>query len=45
VPNKKFESQVALKIETKNLTATVAGIQKMWESTYPEYAYNGFFLG
>jgi putative ABC transport system permease protein len=43
-PSKKFESQIALKIETKNLTATVATLQKMWENTYPEYAYNGFFL-
>ncbi|WP_094572945.1 ABC transporter permease [Mucilaginibacter xinganensis] len=43
-PNKKLESQVAIKIETKNLTATVALLQKQWENMYPEYAYNGFFL-
>ena len=43
-PVKTFESQVAVKFETKNITRTVAGIQKLWESTYPEYAYNGFFL-
>jgi len=43
-PRKKFESEVAIKIETKNLTKTVATLQKQWENTYPEYAYNGFFL-
>ncbi|HEY4326947.1 MAG TPA: ABC transporter permease [Mucilaginibacter sp.] len=43
-PYKKYESQVAIKITTKNLNATVASIQKLWETTYPEYAYNGFFL-
>jgi predicted permease len=42
--NKKFESQAAVKIETKNLKNTVADIQSLWESTYPEYAYNGYFL-
>ena len=41
---KKFESQAAVKIETKNLNSTVAGIQSLWENTYPEYAYNGYFL-
>ncbi|GGH04600.1 ABC transporter permease [Mucilaginibacter phyllosphaerae] len=43
-PLKKFESVAAVKIQTKNLTNTVASIQKLWESTYPEYAYNGYFL-
>ncbi|MFB9844330.1 ABC transporter permease [Mucilaginibacter ginsenosidivorans] len=43
-PAKKFESEVAIKIQTKNLVQTVAGLQKQWESTYPEYAYNGYFL-
>jgi putative ABC transport system permease protein len=34
-----------VKIETKNLTKTVATLQKkLWEDTYPEYAYNGYFL-
>lgn len=42
--SKKFESQAAVKIETKNLKNTVADIQSLWESTYPEYAYNGYFL-
>ncbi|WP_428331292.1 ABC transporter permease [Mucilaginibacter sp.] len=43
-PRKKFESQVAIKIETKNLSKTVSKLQKQWENMYPEYAYNGFFL-
>jgi len=43
-PRKIFESEVAIKIQTKNLTKTVATLQKLWENTYPEYAYNGFFL-
>ncbi len=42
--NKKFESQVAIKLHAKDLMETTASIQKLWESTYPEYAYNGFFL-
>ncbi|MBD1392262.1 ABC transporter permease [Mucilaginibacter glaciei] len=41
---KKVESQAAVKIETKNLKATVSDIQQTWEATYPEYAYNGYFL-
>jgi len=43
-PRKSAESEVAVKIQTKNLSQTVASIQKLWESTYPEYAYNGYFL-
>jgi ABC-type antimicrobial peptide transport system permease subunit len=43
-PAKKFEGNVAIKIQTKNLSKTVAELQKMWENTYPEYAYNGYFL-
>lgn len=43
-PAKKFEGNVAIKIQTKNLSRTVAELQKMWENTYPEYAYNGYFL-
>ncbi|WP_374949091.1 ABC transporter permease [Mucilaginibacter sp.] len=41
---KKFESQAAVKIETRNLSTTVADIRSTWEATYPEYAYNGYFL-
>ena len=44
VANKKAESEVAIKVQTKNLSATVAKLQKQWEDTYPEYAYNGFFV-
>ncbi|MGZ3871766.1 MAG: ABC transporter permease [Mucilaginibacter sp.] len=43
-PRTTFESQLAIKIETKNLSKTVATLQKQWENMYPEYAYNGFFL-
>lgn len=43
-PKKNVESEVAIKIETKNLNRTVATLQKLWENTYPEYAYNGYFL-
>jgi len=43
-PQKAFESEVAVKIKTNNLSSTVASVQKLWERTYPEYAYNGFFL-
>ncbi|HEY8781776.1 MAG TPA: ABC transporter permease [Mucilaginibacter sp.] len=43
-PRKALESEVAIKIQTKNLPKTVASIQKLWENTYPEYAYNGYFL-
>ena len=41
---KAYESQVAIKIKTRDLSKTVAQLQKMWETTYPEYAYNGYFL-
>ncbi|RFZ94206.1 ABC transporter permease [Mucilaginibacter conchicola] len=37
-------SQTAVKIDTRNLTRTAKDVQKLWESTYPEYAYNGYFL-
>jgi len=43
-PQKKYESQVAIKLQTHDLAKTVASIQRLWEKTYPEYAYNGFFL-
>jgi putative ABC transport system permease protein len=43
-PRKRVESEVAIKIQTHNLNKTVATLQRLWESTYPEYAYNGFFL-
>jgi predicted permease len=43
-PNKAFESEVAVKLKLQNLQGTVAAVQKLWENTYPEYAYNGFFI-
>jgi len=43
-PRKVSESEVAVKIKTGDLTSTVAAVQKLWERTYPEFAYNGFFL-
>jgi putative ABC transport system permease protein len=43
-PSKKYESLAAVKLKSNNLVKTVAGIQSLWENTYPEYAYNGFFL-
>ena len=43
-PQKAYEQEVAVKIQTLNLANTVASLQKAWENTYPEYAYNGFFL-
>jgi predicted permease len=43
-PQKAYESNIAVKIQTNNLSSTAAAIQKLWQNTYPEYAYNGFFL-
>ncbi len=43
-PQKAYESEVAVKIQTRDLANTVASLQKTWENAYPEYAYNGFFL-
>ncbi|PAW93952.1 ABC transporter permease [Mucilaginibacter sp. MD40] len=37
-------SQTAVKIETKGLSNTAKAVQSLWEKTYPEYAYNGYFL-
>jgi len=44
LPAKSQESEVAIKIKTGDLKATVAAIQSKWESTYPQYAYSGYFL-
>ncbi|TWR31368.1 FtsX-like permease family protein [Mucilaginibacter pallidiroseus] len=41
---KKFFSQVAVKINTKHLSKTAHDIQELWEATYPEYAYSGYFF-
>lgn len=43
-PQKVNESEVAVKFQTRNISATVASVQKLWENTYPEYAYSGYFL-
>ncbi|UOE46404.1 ABC transporter permease [Mucilaginibacter sp. SMC90] len=43
-PAKGYEGQVGIKIQTANLSKAVAELQKIWENTYPEYAYNGYFL-
>ena len=43
-PQKVYESEVAVKINTRNLAGTAAAVQKLWENTYPEYAYSGYFL-
>ncbi|HEY8930575.1 MAG TPA: ABC transporter permease [Mucilaginibacter sp.] len=41
---KAVEGEVAVKMQTQSLTKTVSAVQKLWEKTYPEYAYTGFFL-
>ncbi len=43
-PSKKVEGEVAVKLQTSDLSKTVAAIQQQWEKTYPEYAYTGYFL-
>jgi len=35
---------MGIKIRTGNITRTTAAIQKLWQSTYPEYAYQGHFM-
>lgn len=41
---KKYEGYVAVKINSHNFSNTVASVQKLWQNTYTEYAYNGYFL-
>ncbi|WP_295800558.1 ABC transporter permease [Mucilaginibacter sp.] len=43
-PFKQLEQQIAVRIEGQKLTKTVASVQKLWEKSYPEYAYTGFFV-
>ncbi|HEY9002599.1 MAG TPA: ABC transporter permease [Mucilaginibacter sp.] len=43
-PLKQYEGEIGVKIGTGKLSPTVASLQKLWESRYPEYAYAGFFL-
>ena len=33
-----------IKIRTANISRTTAAVQKLWQSTYPEYAYEGHFM-
>ncbi|HRH48002.1 MAG TPA: ABC transporter permease [Panacibacter sp.] len=40
---KQFYFTIAVKINTANLGATKAQIQKLWEKTYPEYAFTSHF--
>lgn len=42
--SKKEQGTVAIKLNTVNLSRTALAVQKAWERTYPEYAYNGYFL-
>jgi putative ABC transport system permease protein len=44
IQNKDEQGRIAVKLNTRNLSGTVASIQKAWEKTYPEYTYNGYFL-
>ncbi|CAN5445458.1 ABC transporter permease [soil metagenome] len=40
---KQFYFSLAVKINTANLSRTTAQVQKLWEKTYPEYAFNSHF--
>ncbi|MFD2872494.1 ABC transporter permease [Mucilaginibacter ximonensis] len=42
--NKTQEGMTGVKLTTKNFAGTVASVQKQWQRTFPEYAYNGYFL-
>ncbi|WP_153800073.1 ABC transporter permease [Foetidibacter luteolus] len=39
-----FYYTIAVKLRTNNLTKTTADIQKLWEKTYPEYAFTSHFV-
>lgn len=43
-PSKQREQQIAVKINSRKFTKTVALVQSTWEKKYPEYAYTGFFI-
>jgi len=43
-PGKRVLSLAAIKIQTGSLSKTVAEIRQLWEKTFPEYAYNGYFV-
>jgi len=40
---KQFYFTLAVKMKTTNLSRTTSQIQKLWEKTYPEYAFNSHF--
>jgi len=42
---KKFYGKTAIKIYSSNIRATRAAIEASWNKFYPEYAFNGNFLG
>ncbi|HRI21064.1 MAG TPA: FtsX-like permease family protein, partial [Panacibacter sp.] len=41
--SQKFYYSIAVKLRTQNLAQTTAQIQKLWEKTYPEYAFSSHF--
>ncbi|MEP6749723.1 MAG: ABC transporter permease [Bacteroidota bacterium] len=41
--NRKDYYTLAVKLRTSNLSQTTAQVQKLWEKTYPEYAYTSHF--
>lgn len=43
-PRSEFYFTIAVKLRTEQLAKTVERIQKLWESTYPEYAYTSHFV-
>ncbi|RYY36575.1 MAG: FtsX-like permease family protein [Sphingobacteriaceae bacterium] len=43
-PNKKLQGIAGIKLQTSNLSKSVSEIKSIWEKTYTEYAYNGYFM-
>lgn len=39
-----FYLTMAVKMKTGNLSKTAAQVKRLWEKTYPEYAYNSHFV-
>ena len=42
-PGKQNYNEVAIKLHNNNIAQTVSQIQKIWEKTYPEYAFMSHF--
>lgn len=42
-PDKRNYSDVAIKLRAKNMLRAIPQIQKIWEKTYPEYAFTSHF--